>query len=654
MVTVEKVRRRELDRLATAARNGVRGQVVQANPGQGKTQLALDFAKLTDAVFVQASGGLDRSTQLVLSVAEALGTSEPAAILAARNDNIVDALKGLERALGGRSLVVDDVDKFERPSIQDHEIGVLAHEAVEPTLDWLSRHASLMTARSWRNAQRLDRIRPTTKRILTDALRHLEGRTSPQPVLRPLLEQVYGACPDQAQRALTLVASHEGPLDREIVERHSSAWACKLLVETKLLREWNGRLLAGRKWNLWLALTQPQGLLRAHQELAKDFSVRVAERDHRTAINMVHAHRHYLAAGDVLAAAHLARYSILPLLDAARSLSIRKEWDRAADLYGMVCQHPASAIGARAAGYAKHYYHYNLAKSQREPLVATVRGYSEALDLWPENALFWSRLALAQFHQHQGAEAERTLDRARASVPQHPEKETTLRSRTVKKLVARGAVVDALRVWGDYQALNQKDREAHVALLAAAERGWRASTLSAAGVPLTVLRREVQLRLSKIGADYRVEIPELDVGARAPTPAIAFEKAVRNLREEVKRLIRALSHTLSAADRLRKGTLLGLVDPVASRLLEGVSAPVWALGKLVQDGDRLWLEVHEDQRYEVPPSLRVPADGRLWLAQMTAGDAGQPVAPLLTLEAIGSDQPEEVLEAWSKRVHGSA
>jgi hypothetical protein len=290
------------------------------------------------------------------------------------------------------------------------------------------------------------------------------------------------------------------------------------------------------------------------------------------------------------------------------------------------------------------------AKSQREPLVATVRGYSEALELWPENALFWSRLALAQFHQHQAAEAERTLDRAHAIVPRHPEKETTLRSRTVRKLVARGAVVEALRVWGDYQPVTQKDREAHNALLLAGERGWRASTLFANGVPLTVLRREVQLRLSKIGSDYCVEIPDLDVRARAPTPAVGLEKAVGSLREEVQRLIRALPHTLSAAERLRKGMLLGLVDPVTSGLLEGVSAPVWVLGKLVQDGDRLWLEVHEDQRYEVPPSLRVPADGRPHFAQMTAGDAGQPVAPMLKLEAIGSDQPEAVLEAWSKRM----
>jgi hypothetical protein len=202
---------------------------------------------------------------------------------------------------------------------------------------------------------------------------------------------------------------------------------------------------------------------------------------------------------------------------------------------------------------------------------------------------------------------------------------------------------------GDDQPVNQNDREPHDGLLLAGERAWRASTLFAAGVPPTVLRREVQLRLGKSDADYRVEILELDVEARAPTPAIAFENAVRSLREEVQKLIRALSHTLNAAERLRKGMLLGLVDPVASGLLEGVSAPVWVLGKLVQDGDALWLEVHEDQRYEVPPSLRVPADGRPHFAQMTAGDAGQPVAPMLKLEAVGSDQPEAVLEAWSER-----
>lgn len=264
------------------------------------------------------------------------------------------------------------------------------------------------------------------------------------------------------------------------------------------------------------------------------------------------------------------------------------------------------------------------------------------------------KVSLENESEGESTGAERTLLRARPRVPEHLGKETTLRSRTVKRLVLGGAVAEAIRVLGDYRPISQEDHEARDALLAAGERGWRASSLEAHGVAPTVLRREVLLRLTQSGNEYVSEIPELEVLARGPTPATALENVVRRVRDEAQRLIRALSHTLSPAERMRKGMLLGLVDPVASRLLDGVAGPVWVLGTLVEDGDGLWLEVREGQRYEVPPSLRVAADGRPRFAQMTAGDAGQPVDPMLKLEAAGTDEPEAVLEAWRTRVHGAA
>ena len=102
-------------------------------------------------------------------------------------------------------------------------------------------------------------------------------------------------------------------------------------------------------------------------------------------------------------------------------------------------------------GYARHYFHYNRAQCKAESIQETQRGYEEALLLWPENALFWSRLIRNKFLANDEEGAMGALAKAWDLVPEHPERSSTLVVRTVDRLLGRGlCVATPLRVWDDH------------------------------------------------------------------------------------------------------------------------------------------------------------------------------------------------------------
>jgi hypothetical protein len=641
----------------SGARQGQRGQKLAAKPGRGKTQIALGVAHDLDAIYVPVSSAVEQVTDAILWVSRALRSDEAPAALRASNDDIPGALRALSKALGETILVVDDFDRLGEVAPHDNwGIGTLTRTNAETLREWLTHHAGLLITRS--AADDDDPLNRTnlTRRSLAHAAEFLEGRSVDVAAegTRSLFDRVYEACPDDARRALALVALHGGPLDEAIIDRLSSASGRKTLVASKLLREWNGQFLAQPVWREWLIGAHPETGQELHPLLAVELEARVADGHEHTAAYALQAFRHYVEAGQLDRAALLARHSVLPLLDAARSLSVRKEYAQAARIYGLVTSRDPDVVGRRAASYARHYLHYNRAKCSAEQIRTTELGYIEALSLWPQNALFWSRRALTRFHQGDVAGGEAVLTEARlpTNVPEHPEKETILRSRTVARLVARESLYQALRVWADYVPKNGKDREAETKLLEACGRGWLTHDLQVVGPPAVriIFRRPVRVALVRRRADY--ECSALEVTAYGPTPIAAFEHMAMRLHEEITRLIRALAQELSAAERFRKGALLAIVDPIASRLLAGVSPHAWVYGYLVEEAGAQWLEVGPDVRYEVPGELRVPADRRPRFALVRAGDTGEPAGPVQRLEEAPSDEPGDVLAEWAKRVAG--
>lgn len=707
---VEKteVRAEQVDRLTREVQEG-RRVVVTGPGGRGKTDVLLDVTKrLGDqALLVRVPSGLDQVEAVVIQAAAGLGDEvlrEVDAALREHVDRLEPALSVLHRHVGGRLLVVDDIDCL-APNPGDMDLEGVVRERREALDAWLGEHASLCSSEV--SVDRLGirtfalpppeapplrlvndvehDVMPVWKTVggdlgrfrLVMALAQIEQSPPDARVGREdrLLEAIWAALTGSQREALGLLAIHGRPLPDAIWQALPSPLSPSVISQVRSLTS----IIGSDGRSLWLegparrfveARLSPEERIHAHLCLAAAFAGELRGDEPNgwlKAASFIEAERHYAAAGQPDRALLFARYGVALLLDLARERSRlgrfqQSEYGAAAAIYESILNLPERRIGPRAWAYAKHYLHYNRYKAKPalvEPVSKTEAGYRASVERWPENALFWSRLALTQFLQGERGRALSTLKEARERIPAHRRKEWYLRCRTVQHLLRFEPphVVDALHVWEHYEARDHSEKEAEEELYAALSRGFTAAVLEAPDVPVVHLHREIKVTITRAGKGFSCTLEELYVSARADTPLAAFSAAVRKLREETDRFRRALTHTLDPAARAQKQRLLGSVDIVASRLLGEVPETTWILGKVTaeQDGSMVVREVGSSARTfafdaadALDPSL-VP-DTHPRLVRVRTGTAGEPIGPVVELgEPLGRN-PEQLWAEWRKRL----
>ncbi|MEZ4299099.1 MAG: hypothetical protein R3B70_29390 [Polyangiaceae bacterium] len=342
-----------------------------------------------------------------------------------------------------------------------------------------------------------------------------------------------------------------------------------------------------------------------------------------------------------------------------------EDYRAAADIYEAVLRQGEGAVGRRAWAYAKHYLHYNRYKSKRdlvEPLSATEAGYRESIERWPENGLFWSRLALTQFLRGERALALATLQEARERVPEHTAahhtgKEWLLRARVVQRLLGYEPprVVDALLVWGSHVPVDLRERNIDGQLTDALERGWRTALLDVPGERPVFLHREITVTICRAGKKHVCALGDLSVSGRAGDPMQAYVEAIRKLRSQVDELRRAPTHTLDPDARTHKQRLLSGVDIVASGLLGSVPEATWILGKLEVEGETLRVREVGSRAcaFDLDPSVDRPllTDSHVRLVRVRTGAAGEPLGPALEIGPPLAADPARLWEEWRQRMH---
>lgn len=333
----------------------------------------------------------------------------------------------------------------------------------------------------------------------------------------------------------------------------------------------------------------------------------------------------------------------------------------------------------RLRGYARHYLHYNRGYGQLESQAATERGYRGALSDWPGNALFWSRLVRVVCFQDRPATALADLEAAQDAVGDHPQKQTVLVARTVRGLLDKDRLVDAVRIWGDYSADTPYAMEVEQRLHTALEAGWQIRRLVLDPEQPLVFVRPVEVRVARGGERWSAEFRGLRAFGYGQTPLEALQALVRTAREEVAALVRAYTSDLAAGDRLRKRLLLGVVDVRASAIDASPLDSYWYCGFLVRDregaiwfrtaGERdLWFEVPSGLGIDVlepqprstgdslfgllfEPDLKpVVVDELPHLARVATDAQGAPTGPVIELRPGFRGSEEELWEEWRRLV----
>lgn len=261
------------------------------------------------------------------------------------------------------------------------------------------------------------------------------------------------------------------------------------------------------------------------------------------------------------------------------------------------------------------------------------------------------RIATA-FREQAPEEALQSLDRAKADLRLSLKPFVReLVSPVVDWLIERGEVEQALHTWWKYRFGDEGQRNEQV-VLRALEQGWSAARLGT-GEERLVFKRPQHFSVAPARVGFACRCEALGVDKSGLDPVRALRNAVRALRKEALHLHKTLTHTLTPAQRRRKGQLLGMVDLARSGLLEGGPAELHVVGQLAQDADgSLWLESRDSARrsFRLPPKLVTDeaGPGRYCRAIVGSGSAGEPVGPVQSLEVLQERSARELRREWMR------
>jgi hypothetical protein len=642
-------------------------------------------AAVPEALHVYVPASVDQAERVLLALGTALGAEATAVVdehLRKSPDAADDVLNQLTRFLEDRPLLVDGWDAL-GPAGIDRELGLALRPRTDAIRNWLDHRCGLFigSGRTPRNTvfvaapkeppvQLVNGAVQDTAAAWTDldadpgayaltlACRALGAPVHdldvPEPALRAHIVQLL---PNSAVRVLLLAATHSRPL---AVQHLPPGCREGIPIGTSLglWAEISGCVVAEPGWSDFLDREMSNdGRRRFHLDLANAFLADFRLDDPTSgaaALSILEAHRHLVAAGDFNRARECWRYGANAFIEAARETSIAHDYGLAAQLYGTVvdaADRGELQMPRQLRGYARHYLHFNRGHGQLESLASTERGYRQALEDWPQNALFWSRLVRVVCFQGRAGAAMSTLDEAQCQVEDHPQKQTFLIARTVRGLLDRGAPLEALKVWGDYEADTPYSVEIEQRLTRALRLGWSTTQLTVESEEPLVFVRPVEVRVVRGGTRWSAEFRTLLAFAESDSPLSAVRDLVRALRNEVSRLVRAYTSDLSPSERMRKRLLLGAVDVLSSRVDAHAAASYWYYGTLHRDGKgQLWLRSAGDRDYwfEVPASLSVVVDDLPHLARVGTDERGVPIGPVLELKPGFRGSDEDLWDAWRK------
>ncbi len=478
-----------------------------------------------------------------------------------------------------------------------------------------------------------------------------------------LRSRIVDLLPDLVRRMLVMLALHERPLPESHLERfHEAGTTATLGTAIGLWRRMPSGLLVEQGWSRWWRTRLDEARQRAvHGEIAELFASQAYPGDPeagRAGLALLEAHRHFLAAGEIDRARAYARYGAALLVEAARSRSIAGCHLEAAHLYEPVVSAADEGrlpVSRRLRAYARHYLHFNRAHAGAEGLRATERGYRQALDEWPDNALFRSRLVRVLFYDSRPAEALGELSAAQTRVPEHPQKQTILVARTVRGLLRkkRDRVLDAILAWSGYEPDTEQARDVEHQFAERLRAGWMVRHLAFdAGEPLFFTDPQ-QVRIERLSSGWIAELPALRTAEKGVSPVEALRALVGRVREEASALIRAYTADLEPNKRIRKQQLLGVVDVVASRVDAPAAEALWVFGDLERRDGRIWLHTGGvyDLWFEVPDDIArgLTVDDLPHFA-LVKTDAGVPRGPVQELEPGLRRPADELWEQWRRRL----
>lgn len=660
-------------------------------------------SKLPRSVVVSVPSAPDQIDRVALDIAAQLGREASQAVDMALHRQRHDVYRDtLEHFLQDRFLVVDGADLV--GNLGNQIDSTLQHALQDELIDFrkfLSRRATVLLRAQARPAKPLTPKGPpfsggddsydraweffggkTADYLLWINLRLLQGRpistdlpeTPPSP--DRLRAKIVDQLPDRAAHLLNLLCAHERTLPHHIVEALSLEPVAELGARIRLWYVDGSSVWIGRDWSRWWreAVAEPRRA-ELHRQLAHAFAKVYALGEPNHGLATLEAHRHFLLGGDDDLAKRYARFGGEMLAERARTLSYQKKYNDAAQLYSFLvdcANEHRLPISAHLHAYALHYAYFNRNRSTPDgaPLDVTIDGYERALELWPNNALFWSRLIRAHVYNNDLPRALEALRQATTKVPAHPNKETQLIARTVLRLLndregrPQEFAFAAGLIWGGHRARNIYEQDVFVQLVDRLRDGWHTDLLDLPGGSKLVFNRpvRVQVEYQDVQRQWLAVIPEIDARGVGSTPAEALPALVSDVRAQTRELVRARVSQLSAEQRLRKQRLLAVVDISVSHLDAEVPAYVWVLGELESDGQVVKFRDYEGEGgkggevYELSPDVmaQFEFDTHPRLARFATDAIGCPVGAVLELGEPLHGNPDDLWQAWRKVIPGGA
>lgn len=530
---------------------------------------------------IQVPRELDRAAYVLLSAAAQCGNEaleRTAATLASHQADPRPALDILKNALGSRPLLVEDLDA-PGGAAPDAELRELFAPSLKHVDDWMQRHASVVVVQGdvegavrpslagprpgqgwdaallWAHAHRdVERytLAVARARLLGEgAVEDSFGRDAAS-----IAGDLWRAMNQELRDLVALLAVHGRPVERALFERLGlvSIAVIDMGIDAVIVEQSSRGMLRVATPSVWSELVSRADLRERHRRLGEAFA-KVARNEHAdgvTPLAVLEAHRHYAAVPDVERAEEFARFGVQLLLSTARRQSIEGRdipgsHARSARTYEVVMKLDeqiraggSEGIGSRAQAYAIHYRAYNRYKAKEDPATETLAAYREALAVWPQNALFWSRTIGCCFVADRYAEGVRARDEAFDKVPMHPQRAAYLVARTVEHLLRRDMPLAALLVWGDHRTgAPLLEQRAERQLFDRLARGWDETRLWARGLEPILLRKPVRVEIlvQNPSDPPTIRCKLLERESCGSYPEMAFRMAVQDLVDEITSLV---------------------------------------------------------------------------------------------------------------------
>jgi hypothetical protein len=414
------------------------------------------------------------------------------------------------------------------------------------------------------------------------------------------------------------------------------------LKRFKLVEERSGRLSVLPALSAFGAIRSLTGQERsailpsiAHHLLAPINSIRSLEPEHVDRVLL--AHSIFVALGDAGNTERTTALHVHGLVDLARRTSLNERFSEAWQQYESVLRMLGSGdfavedvAGRRLYSYVRHYRAWNGFRAGALDDAACLDDYEQAVQQWPENALWHQRVIQTLIRLGRLVEARRAIAVAYQEVEQHPRRDEFLRVRPAWTALGAGALVLSLEfiepILGASPDQHPELADGCDALLQRWLEGVAFEELtfrSDGEIERSVtLLQPVEVRVRRMATGWVAQARSLSMESRADGPRGAVESLARSFADEARELIGTPTSDLSDKDARRKGLLLSFVDALNSDLGLTHARDRWIVGRL--EGQRLIPTLRHLPPVEVPMNLIPDTTEGLYFARVPVHRDGVP------------------------------